>query len=626
MLHKVCFLDASLLRINDGAPVKVTFLNAQHAGHFVGFYSVADGVFQDVRVLFPNAGGESLIPGVSSVFLGSRLNGRTPVFFVIENGYSLNKDAFWFQDAIAGHSGFWHFLKPASQEGLVPALNQGKIVWQHAGGDAVEPAQPADLGTACPVLVWQSNGGQVFVVKGQIFHSLGSGVHAALNPDQHCRFLVAPQEDKASVTLNFIETAAQKAELAFSLQIGERNVSSLTRNRVTAAVSEWPQIQTPVLSAIVEIPEDFEDTLYLDGFENQTTLPIGGIVFSVEGSHTNKLIIKGKSDLNLYEGLLSCVKIRTEASAAAKSDVRIVLQTEKEESVIHGQADILSEKAQVSSVLSGLPLSKNAAEGTGHFPAGLFDDILPARSENAPSDELPSFLTQPVVPQAVVKAPSNGKTVLISGGACKRGSAAAHAFAARGYNVIIHCHTAAAQATHLVEELRQLYHVKTAYFRADFVSFEETTDLIPAVTKTYGPIDVLVCLASAFVKEETAQGWETNMAVNLRAPFLLTRAFAHDLPKGREGTVIAVFSEPPKELSSYALANTALPELMLLAADSCRDKVRVNGLAVGGALSEEAQNKKIAEMVCFLAENPIVSGQTVKIEAAGLSEKKTSLF
>lgn len=625
MTHRVCSFDASVLRINDGEPVKVTFLNAEGNGRFVGFYSVADGVFQDIRVLFANVGQDSLNSGVSSVFLGSRLNGKTPVFFVIENGYSLNKDEAWFQEAAAGRGGFWKFLKPASQSGAAPTLDRGKIVWQLENGET-ETAQEADLSSNCPVLVWQSNGGQVFRVKGEIFHSLGSGLHGTLNPDQRHRFFVSPQEDKVSVELDFVDTVSQKKELSFNLHLGERNFGALTRNRVIAAVTSRPQIQSPVLSAEIEIPEDFEDTLYLEGFENQKTLPVGGVTFLVEGDGTNRLTIKGTASQDVYEGLLSCVKVKTAASAPAKSDVRIAVQTEKDEIVIKGQIDILSEKAQASSVLAGLPLPK-ASEGNGALSSDLFADILPARAEKEQTDDLPSFLTQPISqPPVVVKTPVNGKNVLITGGACKRGSAIAHAFAARGYNVIVHCHTAAAQATHLVEELKRKYHIKASYFRADFNSYEETADMISSIVKTYGLIDVLVCHAAASVKEENERGWETNMAVNLRSPFMLMRAFALSLPKGKEGTVVSVFSQAPRELSSYALACSSLPELTALAADAYKNKVKVSGVAVAGLPSDDSQDKRIAETVCFLAENMVVSGQTLKIGVGGSSEKKTSLF
>ena len=134
-------------------------------------------------------------------------------------------------------------------------------------------------------------------------------------------------------------------------------------------------------------------------------------------------------------------------------------------------------------------------------------EILPPFAAEEKDDDLPAFLTQPL-PAAgapgAVKQPSGAKTALITGGAHRRGKEIAHALAARGYNVIIHCHTAVAEATHLVEELRQTYHVKTAYFRADFNSFDETADLLDSVSRTYGPVDLLVCQAGAFSPEETA--------------------------------------------------------------------------------------------------------------------------
>ena len=53
MGKKSFFLDASVLRINDGTPVKVTFLEARTSGHFVGFYTLDAGAFHDIRTLFP---------------------------------------------------------------------------------------------------------------------------------------------------------------------------------------------------------------------------------------------------------------------------------------------------------------------------------------------------------------------------------------------------------------------------------------------------------------------------------------------------------------------------------------------------------------------------------------------
>ena len=149
------FADASILRIRDAVPVKATFLETASDGHFFGFCTLEDGKLTEARTLFANVGASALIPNVSSVFLGNRLGGKTPVFFVIENGYELNKGTSWFNDAACGQNGFWKFLKPA-ESGLVPALEQGKTVWKNAGGQTVCPAVDATVETVRPVLVWQA--------------------------------------------------------------------------------------------------------------------------------------------------------------------------------------------------------------------------------------------------------------------------------------------------------------------------------------------------------------------------------------------------------------------------------------------------------------------------------------
>ncbi len=622
MGRKSFFLDASVLRINDGTPVKVTFLDARTSGHFVGFYTLDAGSFHDIRTLFANVGPDTLIANVSSVFLGNRLNGKTPVFFVVQDGYALNKDASWFNDAAGGRNGFWKFLKPSEEEGVIPVLEQGEIVWQRLNGETVAVAQEAGVGTHRPILVWQSNEGRIFVLKGNIFHSFGYGLYPELNPDQRHRFLLFPQEETASVILNFTDTAEQKTNMSFSLHIGERNFAALTRNRIIGAVLPLPDMAEPVLSATVEIPDDFEDVLFLEGFEDQQTLPFAGTTFLIE-SKGSRLSVKGEASLPVYEALLSCVKIRTDASAAAKSPVRVTFQTPKGEIVQSGETEILSEKAQIPTLLTGVPLPKSSP--STDYTSKFFSEkpaIFSAPEEN---DELPSFITQPVsaaLPSVPKQTAGGAKTALITGGAHRRGKEIAHALAARGYNVIVHCHTAVAEATHLVEELRQTYHVKTAYFRADFNSYDETADLVDSVSKTYGPIDLLVCQASAFSSEDTAESWEVNTSVNLRAPLVLMQAFNRCLPKGRTGTVLAVFDQAGQEFNSYTLCCLAMESLIGLAARAFKDSIKVNAVVPAYAANDEESERRLIETVCFLAQNSLVSGQILKIDATANVEKK----
>lgn len=626
MVKRSFFLDASVLRINDGTPVKVTFLESRTGSHFIGFYTLDAGNFRDIRTLFPNVGPDTLISNVSSIFLGNRLNGKTPVFFVVKNGHTLNKNAVWFNDAAAGRNGFWKFLKPAEEEGLVPVLEQGEIVWQRSNGETVEQAQDAEPGTHLPVLVWQSNSGRVFVCKGDVFHSFGYGLYPDLNPDQTHRFLLLPQEDKNNVVLSFtdgdVEAAEQKTEFSFCLHIGERNFAALTRNRIVGAVSPLSEITDPVISADIEIPDEFEDTLFIEGFEDQKTLPVAGTTFLIEAKG-GRLQIKGEADPAVYEALLSCVKIRTDATEAANCKVKATFKTSKEEIVKSGETEILSEKAQLPSLLTGMTLPKTVQSPTDK-PSNIFADILPSFQAEEKNDDLPAFLTQPLSAGGNVSAkqPSASKTALITGGAHKRGKEIAHALAARGYNVIIHCHTAVAEATHLVEELRQAYHVKTAYIRADFTSFDETADLLDSVFRTYGPVDLLVCQAGAFSADENVAGWDMNISVNLRAPFVLMNAFARRLPKGRGGSVLSVFHQPTEEFSSYALSCLAMESMIGWAARLFKDKMRVNGLAVIDGQYDEAVELQIIDAACLLAQTPGVSGQILRFDGSFLSEKK----
>lgn len=607
-MRKPVFPDASLLRVNDGAPVKVTFVQTRSNGHMVGFYTLDAGAFHDIRILFPNVG-DTLIPNVSSVFLGNRLTGKTPVFFVVENGNTLNRDAAWFNDAAAGRNGFWLFLKRPEETDAAPVLEQGEIVWQK-NGETVEPAVAADSGTPAPVLVWQSNSGRIHMPKGRIFHSFGYGLHPEMNPDAAHRFLLTPQEENASVALNFLSDAAhpEKPEITLNLQIGERNFQALTRNRIVNAALPVPD-QT-ISSATVRIPDEFEDTLYLDGFEGQQSLPAAGTVFSIETAG-NVLTLTGEGTPAVYEALLSCVKIRTEASAPAKSPVSVTYQTASGEIVRSGESDILSDSVLPSPLLTGLPPVKQPA-AVKPLPEGVF---TPAE----PQDELPSFLTRPVAAVEPVEPkpqPKSGaKTALVTGGARKIGAEIARALAAKGCNVIVHCHTAAAEAARLVEELRRTYQVKAAYFRADFSSYDETADLVESVTKTYGAPDILVSCATVAAAGENPQGWDECSAVNARAPFILLRSFARALPKGKSGCFLAVFPRPADELSVNAFSLSGIGGLVEMAARTLRDNVRVNGVDFPEKGGDADTVRRVADAVCFMAQTPVVSGQVLHLDA-----------
>lgn len=619
---KAPFFDASVLRIGDSTPVKVTFLGAETGGHFIGFYTFDGGAFRDIRTVFSNVGPDTLIPNVSSVFLGSRLNGKTPVFFIAENGYALNKGADWFSDAAAGKNGFWKFLTPPEHENAVPVLEKGEIVWTDLETGTSVAASDARQGTARPVLVWQTNDGRLFRMKGRLYHSFGFGVYPDLNPDGRRHSVLVLEEETSSVVLNFVGAAAEnlmtKPLVSLRLQIGERNFAALVRNRVIGGLSLDMDSEQTVSSAVVEIPDEFEDTLYLEGFEDQQMLPVAGTTFQIE-SKDGRMILKGDASAAVYEALLSRVKVRTDASAPSKSAVTVTFRTDKGELARKGEVEILSETVKDAAVLSSVTSLPISVPPPAEKRPRIFEEAA-RKTDLSKNDDLPSFLTEPLSALAV-KPASLGKTVLITGGAYSAGKSITQMLASRGYNVIVHCHTAAAEAAHLVEDVRQAYGVKAAYIRADFSVYDETADLIEAVSGTYGTIDVLINNASAFVQEETAgtaDAWAANTAVNLQAPFILSQDFVRALPKGKEGVILNLFENAALgEFSSYALCCSALRELTLMTARAFAPRVRANAVAVA-KVKEETYFDEIAQAVCYLMETSLITGQILTLGGASV--------
>ena len=63
----------------------------------------------------------------------------------------------------------------------------------------------------------------------------------------------------------------------------------------------------------------------------------------------------------------------------------------------------------------------------------------------------------------------------------------------------------------------------------------ETSSLVPAAVEQLGPLTALINNASVFERDEIdsadRESWDRHMETNLRAPFVLSQAFARQLPQ-----------------------------------------------------------------------------------------------
>ena len=125
------------------------------------------------------------------------------------------------------------------------------------------------------------------------------------------------------------------------------------------------------------------------------------------------------------------------------------------------------------------------------------------------------------------------KVALVTGGAKRIGKSIALRLAESGWNVAIHYRSSAAKAEAVAAEVR-LRGGKAMTVEADLSHEREVETIIPKVAEQLGEVSLLVNNASVFEmdKAETATraSWDKHIETNLRAPFVLSQAFAHQFP------------------------------------------------------------------------------------------------
>ena len=206
--------------------------------------------------------------------------------------------------------------------------------------------------------------------------------------------------------------------------------------------------------------------------------------------------------------------------------------------------------------------------------------------EREATEEATGAFTAPPVPMAA----------LVTGGARRIGRALVLALAEAGYGVAIHHHRSRAEADALAAEIAQAGGHAVA-LAADLADEAEVTGLLPRAAAALGPIGVLVNNASIFgndtVPTVTRESWDAHLAVNLRAPFLLTQAFAAQLPRQSGGAIVNMLDERVWNLTpyfvSYTLTKSALWTLTRTAALALAPRIRVNGIGPGPTLPSPRQ-------------------------------------
>src|SRR4051812_26375687 len=187
--------------------------------------------------------------------------------------------------------------------------------------------------------------------------------------------------------------------------------------------------------------------------------------------------------------------------------------------------------------------------------------------------------------------PDIPRAALVTGGGQRLGLQIVGELARNGFNVAIHYNTSRAgaeQACHSVKAMGRA----AVVLQADLAAEAATECLLPDAAAALGPIGVLINNASRFEREEwsdvTRATWDRHLEPNLRAPFVLTQAFAKALPADRQGVVINLLDQRVWSLTphfvSYTVSKAALWALTQTMALALAPRIRVNGIGPGPAL------------------------------------------
>lgn len=137
-----------------------------------------------------------------------------------------------------------------------------------------------------------------------------------------------------------------------------------------------------------------------------------------------------------------------------------------------------------------------------------------------------------------------GKVALVTGSGRGFGRSLAIAYAIEGANVVAASRTRS-ELEDLVRVTRSLGS-EVLVVPTDLSKEDEIYSLKDKVLETYGRLDVLVNNAATSpwktIEEMTVQDWDRTIAVNLRAPFILTKAFLDTMKSQGRGSIINVTS------------------------------------------------------------------------------------
>lgn len=232
------------------------------------------------------------------------------------------------------------------------------------------------------------------------------------------------------------------------------------------------------------------------------------------------------------------------------------------------------------------------------------------------------------------------KTALITGAARRIGRVLALNLAEDGYNIAVHCRASRDEAEDVARHIAKLGRAAVVV-EGDLAQSDVPERLIAETTKALGPITVLINNASIFEPDEVGSvsqaSWAAHQDTNLKAPIMLSQAFARQLPSGMNGNIINIVDQRVWKLNprffSYTMSKTGLWTATRTLAQALAPAIRVNAIGPGPALPSARMDQaefdkqarltllgrgtspeEIAAAVRFILAQPSLTGQMIALD------------
>ncbi len=230
--------------------------------------------------------------------------------------------------------------------------------------------------------------------------------------------------------------------------------------------------------------------------------------------------------------------------------------------------------------------------------------------------------------------------VLVTGAARRIGRAIALDLARAGWAVAVHYGRSAGAAAEIVREVER-GGGRAVALACDLAREAEVETLVPRAAEAIGPLTCLVNSAAAFGRDDigsmTRASWDAHMEVNLRAPLVLSQAFARQLPPEAHGNIVNMLDQRVWKLTphflSYTVSKVGLWTLTRTLALALAPRIRVNGIGPGPTLPSTRQTEdqfarqwaamplgrgttpdEICAAIRFLLAAPAMTGQMLALD------------